>query len=94
MFKKLWGRIRKWFIHGGSTLTPKEIAMDKYNKTFSKIRSASTLAELLSARDSIRDFQQYLINKKIEYWGRQLIIDLTKYWNAKYTHWKTKTRNK
>lgn len=92
MFKKLWGRIRNWFIQRNSTPSSKEIAMAKYGKTFSKIRNASTLAELLSARDSIRDFQQYLINKKIEYWGRQLIIDLTKYWNVKYTYWKTKTR--
>ncbi len=67
-------------------------AMEEYRDTFEAIRSSVSLAALLDSRKKIRKFQQYLIENKIEHWGRQLIIDLNRYWTVKYEYWKKKTR--
>ena len=67
-------------------------AMEEYRSTFEAIRSSSSLAALLESRKRIRKFHQYLIENEIEYWGRQLVVDLNRYWTVKYEYWKKKTR--
>lgn len=94
MFKKIWDNIRDWF---GDTRV-KEIAevrafaKAEYHRLAVMVRSANSLAKLLVVRKEIREFQQYLITNQEEYWGRTLVIDLNKFWTAKYEYWKMKTR--
>lgn len=74
-----------------TTLLHKQ-AMEEYRSTFEAIRSSQSLAALLDSRKKIRKFQQYLIENQIELWGRQLVVDLNRYWAVKYDYWKKKTR--
>ena len=93
MFKALWNRIRNWIeTNDTSEVVYKEFVLNEYKSVLYAIHRADNLNALLAARDRLRDFQQLLIENRVQYWGRQYVIDLTKLWNAKYKYWKNKVR--
>jgi 3-methyladenine DNA glycosylase Tag len=94
MFKKFWDKLCNLF-NDSNLKDIAEIritATNRYHKIFSVINNANSLAKLLSVRKEIRSFQQYLIENHEEYWGRNLIIGLNKFWVSRYEYWKRKTR--
>lgn len=95
MFKTIWDSIRNYFvpIERTSVATQRDISMEKYRTLANKISSARSLAQLLDTRKELRAFQQHLIEHNLELWGRQLVIDLNRFWTAKFEYWKKKTRS-
>lgn len=95
MVKKIWAHIRNFFAEDVTVArsTPQSEAMKIYKDVFNMIRDSHSLAHLLNSRKKLREFHTYLVDNKIELWGRQLVIDLNKYWTVKYEYWKRKTRS-
>jgi hypothetical protein len=95
MLDKILDTIRNFFKDESPSISSSirhKHAMEEYRDTFEAIRSSRSLAALLESRKRIRKFQQHLIENEIELWGRQLVVDLNKYWAVKYDYWKKKTR--
>ena len=94
MFKNIWDKIRNFFDNNNlkDIAEVRATAMNRYHKIFSVVNNANSLSKLLSARKEIRSFQQYLIENHEEYWGRNLVVGLNKFWVSRYEYWKRKTR--
>ncbi len=95
MLDKILDKIRNFFNEVSPSIDVSLLhkqAMEEYRDTFEAIRNSRSLSSLLDSRKRIRKFQQYLIENQIESWGRQLVIDLNRYWTVKYEYWKKKTR--
>lgn len=95
MLKQLWNRIRGWFEDNteNKELVYKELMINEYKSVLYDLQQAHNLQLLMEVRKRIRNFQQLLIESKLQLWGRNYIIDLNKLWNAKFKYWKNKTRN-
>lgn len=93
--KKILEYIRNFFKEEATVTLSKQQseAMEKYKDVFNMIRDSHSLAHLLNSRKKLREFHTYLVDSKMELWGRQLVIDLNKYWSVKYEYWKKKTRS-
>ena len=96
MLKNLWGRIRDWFVGSSSNSQAlyRELIANEYKLILYALHRAHTLQQLMELRKRIREFQQLLIEGRLEYWGRSYVIDLNKLWNAKFRYWKDKARSK
>ncbi len=95
MLKQLWNRIRGWFEDNteNKELVYKELMINEYKSVLYDLQQAHNLQLLMEVRRRIRNFQQLLIESKLQLWGRNYIIDLNKLWNVKFKYWKNKTRN-
>lgn len=97
MFKELWIKFRNIFtqspeVHNRAQI--RDIVTNKYNAILHRIKKATSLAELLEARNQIRNLQQFVITNGEEVWGRPLTTNLNSYWKVKYEYWKKKIRGK
>ena len=94
MFRTIWTHIRNFFKPSNIVLhtNVRTTAMDDYRQIVKDIQNATSLSQLLLARQNIRKLQQYIINNGEEVWGRPFIIDLNKRWKVMYQFWKRKLR--
>lgn len=95
MFKKLWYRIREWFVAHTSSHQPvfKELVLNEYKSVLYTLHRADTLQKLIEARTRIEKFNQLLKESRLEYWGNTYVVNLSKLWNAKFRYWKEKARS-
>jgi len=96
MLSQFWNRIRNFFTEAENSSTPvyKQLIVNEYNSVLYVIHRAHTLQQLIDARKRLRQFQQLLIENRLELWGRKHTTDLNTLWNAKFIYWKNKQRNR
>lgn len=94
MFRQIWNKICNIYDSLTTSTAVETYVISRHRGILNTIRSAENLSQLLEAKKSIREFHLYLVDVKLEYKFRYMVVGLTSYWNAKYNYWKRKMRNR
>ncbi len=78
------------FVFGYTAVSEQQIVEEKYKELLKTIFFATTLTELLSARQDLKAFRNHIERLGNPPWARGKVQVVVRYWNKKYRLWKSR----